>query len=226
MSVFVKRLLPKLKVLLIVGVFFSIGLVLGLKWQVDTVARPSLRTLSTVRPAQAAIVFGAFVYPNGTPCLVLQDRLEMGLQLYRKGIVEKLLLTGDHGRANYDEVNAMRVYLENRGIPREALYCDHAGFDTYDSLYRARHIFEAKSLVLVTQSFHLNRALYIAKALDIRCEGVASDQRAIPEIRSLKTRELLANFKALQDVLTERESKYLGPPVPLSGSSSDSHDFI
>lgn len=196
-----------------------------LKFRVEERARPLLRKLDAAKPSQAALIFGAYVYPNGTPCLVLQDRLERGLELYQAGLVEKILLSGDHGLPDYDEVNAMRRYLERRGVPSEVLFCDYAGFDTYDSLLRARDIFRAESLILVTQSFHLKRALYIADSLGLEVQGVASDQREIPEIRSLKLRELAANFKAFIDLTRARPPVFLGEQIPLSQSVHRSHDL-
>lgn len=223
----IRRFLNRLRKMFILSLaFVLIGIisVIALKHRVQVKGKPYLRTLETVAPSQAAVVFGAYVYPDGTPCLVLKDRLDRGLELYAQGVVQKLLLTGDHGQDDYDEVNAMRQYLEAKGVPPEDLFCDHAGFDTYDSLYRARDIFRAESLVLVTQSFHLNRALYIANSLGLKVQGVPSDQRKIPEIKSLELRELAANFKALLDLKRGRKPVFLGPQIPLSGSAKLSQD--
>ena len=216
--------LRKMFVLFVILVLIGIFSVNVLKHRVQAKAKPYLRTVENVASSQAAVVFGAYVYPDGTPCLVLKDRLDTGLELYRRGVVGKLLLTGDHGQDDYDEVNAMRRYLEAKGVPSEDLFCDHAGFDTYDSLYRARDIFQAESLVLVTQSFHLSRALYIAQSLGLKVQGVPSDQRKIPEIRSLELRELAANCKALLDLTRRRKPVFLGAHIPLSGNGEMSQD--
>lgn len=198
---------------------------LGVDWRVKAVASPVKRTAEHVDPAQVALVLGAYVHPTGTPCPVLQDRLEQALELYRAGKVEKFLLSGDHGRSDYDEVNAMRVYLEKRGVPKELLYLDHAGFDTYDSLYRAKHIFQAESVVIVTQEFHLNRALYIGRSLGLKVQGVASDRRAIAEIRSLQAREYLANLKAVWEVHRKVASTITGPTIALCSTAAEhTHD--
>lgn len=115
------------------------------------------RQVSEVPHKQAALVLGAQVYRNGSLSRTLRDRVMLGIELYKAGKVEKLLVSGDHGRLDYDEVNSMRKFILKRGVPAEDIFMDHAGFDTYDSLYRARAIFEVKSAVLVSQAFHLRR---------------------------------------------------------------------
>lgn len=196
----------------------------GIDRRIDTVASSLRRTPQDVAPAQVALVLGAYVDPNGTPCAVLQDRLDQAYDLYRAEKVEKFLLSGDHGRPDYDEVNAMRIYLQKRGVPKEDLYLDHAGFDTYDSLYRAKHIFQVESVIVVTQSFHLNRALYIGNSLKLDIQGVASDRRQISKIRSLKTREYLANVKAIWEVFRKSPSKFAGPVIALGSGAHHTHD--
>lgn len=203
----------------------SFGLcVFGLKWRVHQAAGPLMKTLETVESAPAALIFGAYVSPNGTPCPLLQDRLQTGCELYRQGLAKKLILSGDHGSTDYDEVNAMRIYLEKQGIPKEALFLDHAGFDTYDSLYRAREIFGAENLILVTQDFHLKRALYIGQSLGLKVQGVSADRRLIPEIKSLQRRELAANVKALWDLKSGRKPVHLGVQLSLDTSGEITHD--
>ena len=210
--------------------FFCISLVTGitalfiLKGRVDQVAAPLTQSLDSVDPSPAALIFGAYVYPDGTPCPVLQDRLLTGLSLYRSGKVDKLLLTGDHGQSGYDEVNGMKEFLERQGVPSDDLFLDHAGFDTYDSLYRARDIFGLKKVTLVTQSFHLKRALYIGNSLGLEVQGVPSDLRKIPEIKSLERREVAANVKAFMDLVRKRPPVHLGSPISMDESSSQTHD--
>lgn len=186
--------------------------------------RSRIRCLAGVRPATAALVLGAYVYPDGTPSHALEDRLLTGLELYRQGLVEKLLLSGDHGRVDYDEVNAMRAFCEARGVPKHDLFLDHAGFDTYDSLYRARDIFGVERLVVVTQRFHLPRALYIARALGLQAEGVEADRRPYQDLAYLEIRELGARLKAFKDVQLRRNPVHLGPPISILGDGRASHD--
>lgn len=113
--------------------------------------------------ADCIIVLGAGVKPTGKPSWMLEDRIIVGEQLYNVNAAPKLLMSGDHGRENYDEVNTMKNYAINDGIPSEDIFMDHAGFETYDSMYRAKKIFGAKKVVIVSQKYHLYRSLYIAK---------------------------------------------------------------
>ncbi len=113
--------------------------------------------------ADCIIVLGAGVKPSGKPSWMLEDRIIVGEQLYNVNAAPKLLMSGDHGRENYDEVNTMKNYAINDGIPSEDIFMDHAGFETYDSMYRAKKIFGAKKVVIVSQKYHLYRSLYIAK---------------------------------------------------------------
>src|SRR3954464_3413541 len=149
-------------------------IVLGVIWGAPAVARPNLivwlggRTPVTtdaaqVPHAQAALVLGARVMPNGAPSSMLSDRIAAAAELYEAGKVDKLLLSGDHSRVNYDEVGTMKRILPARGIPAENIFTDHAGFDTWDSAQRARRIFDVRSAVVVTQNFHMARALYDAR---------------------------------------------------------------
>lgn len=110
----------------------------------------------------AILVLGCGVRPDGSPSLMLRDRLETGLQLYEAGAAPKLLLSGDHGSIGYDEVNAMKDYVLERGVPSEDVFLDHAGFSTYESMYRARDVFQAQRVIIVSQRYHLYRAVYDA----------------------------------------------------------------
>ena len=177
-----------------------------------------------VRPVKVALVFGAYVYPNGTPCPAVEDRLVTALELYQSGKVQKLLLSGDHGQDDYDEVNGMRVYLEAHGVPKADLFLDHAGFDTYNSVVRARDVFGARELVLVTQEFHLPRALYIAQSLGLQAQGVVADKRILAEIDSLQVREVGARLKAFAEVTIGRAPVFLGPTISLDGDAAVTHD--
>lgn len=183
-----------------------------------------VRSLDQVRPVKVGLVLGAYVYPDGTPCSALEDRLLTGLALYRAGKVEKLLLSGDHGRDDYDEVNAMRAYLERCGVPKHHLFLDHAGFDTYNSLVRARDVFGVRDLVLITQRFHLLRALYIASALGLKAVGVEADRRRLADMATLQLREVGARVKAFAEVTVRRAPVYGGPTVDLDGDALVTHD--
>ena len=165
--------------------------------------------------ADAAVILGARVYKSGTLSPILADRLETGIELYKNGKVNKLLLTGDHGQVTYDEVNNMRLYALKRGIPEQDIFMDHAGFSTYDSMYRARDVFKVKRAIIVTQKFHLPRALYIARTLGLKASGVKADKRGYAGIEYLQLREVLANTKATAQLAINAKPAYLGPEIPI-----------
>lgn len=173
---------------------------------------------------QAALVLGAKVYNNGQMSDIFKDRVKPAIELYKEGKVEKILVSGDHGRKDYDEVNSAKEYLLENGVKQEDIFLDHAGFDTYDSLYRAKYIFQAQSLVVVTQDFHLPRALYIANKLGIESCGVGADLHQYYGKEARNRREILAKVKAWLDIVFNSKPKYLGDAIPLSDSGLDSWD--
>ncbi|MFC1617713.1 vancomycin high temperature exclusion protein [Patescibacteria group bacterium] len=174
--------------------------------------------------SQVAIVLGAKVRSDLSPSPMLEDRLLTAWDLYNAGKVEKILLSGDHGRPEYDEVNAMKDYLLAKEIPAEHIFLDHAGFDTYDSIYRAKEIFAVDSLTIITQEFHLPRALYIAKSLDLDAVGLKADRQDYAGVRNNYRREIPAKLKAYYNVLLDEEPKYLGEQIPVTGDSRQSWD--
>ena len=175
-------------------------------------------TVDSVPRTEVALVLGASVY-RGKPSPVLAERADVAVALYRANKVSKILVTGDNGTLFYDEVTPVRKYLLGAGIPSQDIFLDHAGFDTYSSMYRAREVFLARSLTIVTQDFHLPRALWIARRLGLDAYGiVAAGGENSP---SDYIREIPAAIKALLNVLTDRQPKYLGPTIPLSGNGEE-----
>jgi SanA protein len=171
--------------------------------------------------AQCAIVLGARVFQDGTPYAMLADRLEIAIQLYKLGKVDKLLLSGDHGTATYDEVNVMLKYVVERGVPEEDVFTDHAGFDTYDTMYRARDVFMVQTAIVVTQSYHLSRAVYTARALGLDAVGVNADLRPYLHPLRNRAREILARVNAIIQLhITHPGPKFLGPQIPITGDGS------
>lgn len=167
------------------------------------------------------IVLGCRV--NGeTPSPMLSDRLTRGVELYDMNAAPKLLMSGDHGRVSYDEVNAMKQFAIDRGVPSEDVFMDHAGFSTYETMYRAKEVFAAKRVIIVTQKYHLYRAVYIAKQLGLEAYGVDSDlQRYIPYSNA---REILARDKDFVKVIFKPKPTYLGEVIPISGSGDLTND--
>ena len=165
------------------------------------------------------LVLGAGVRSDGSPSEILVDRLETALDIYNKDICETFILTGDHGRKNYNEVRAMKDYVMEKGAKESRIFMDHAGFNTYNSMYRARDIFKVKKAIIVTNEYHLPRALYIARKLGIEAYGVASDKRGYYYMSAYKKRELLAQVKAFIDVnILKSLPTFLGEPIPVQSS--------
>jgi vancomycin permeability regulator SanA len=168
-----------------------------------------------VPPVRVAIVFGAGLAPSGRPSPFLADRVRAAADLYRAGRVQKLLMTGDNSRADYDEVSAMRGYALSLGVPEGDITLDYAGFDTYDSCYRAGPIFGVDDAVLITQRYHLPRAVYLCRALGIHAVGLATPDWERYHWRIMvpyMVREALASIKALWEVhLTRPLPTFLGP---------------
>ncbi len=178
----------------------------------------------TAPVSEIIMVLGASVKANGDPSDVLRDRLDTALALYHAGKSTKFLLSGDNGSADYDEVNAMKKYLLERDVPAEALFLDHAGFDSYDSMYRAKYIFGVKNAIVVTQAYHLPRALYIARSLGINAYGVPADLETYVKIKYFIVREWLADVKAVLDITSMSQPTYLGNTISLDGSGEVTWD--
>jgi len=174
--------------------------------------------------ADAVLVPGAAVYRDGRMSAVFHDRAQVALEVYRKGIAKKILISGDHSRGDYDEVNiAKKFFLEN-GIPGDDLFVDYAGFDTYDSIYRAKHIFQVESIIVATQEFHLPRTLYLAREIGIEASGIKADLRTYNLGFYNALRENAARVKAFGDVVFSARPRYLGDAIPITGDGRDSWD--
>lgn len=172
----------------------------------------------------AILILGAKV--NGdTPSAVLRSRLEKGCELYFAGVADRIIMSGDHGRADYDEVNVMKSYAVSKGVPEEHIFTDHAGFNTYDSLYRAKEIFMCESVVVVTQQFHISRSVFLGNSLGLETYGVtSSEEEYAPSFVTVWLREPLARVKAVASAVFKPEPTYLGESIPISGEASASWD--
>jgi SanA protein len=176
--------------------------------------------LSRIPPRMAIMVLGSQTRGRSLSA-VLRDRVAGGIELTRAGRGRKLLLSGDHGQIYYDEVNAMRLYVLANApdIADDAIFMDHAGFSTWDSMYRARDVFEVKDLLIVTQEFHISRAVSIARSLGIDAVGYAVDQGKFKgkTLRAWETREYFARVKAFLSIVFKPKPKYLGDKIPITG---------
>lgn len=169
------------------------------------------------------IVLGAGIWGD-KPSPMLEDRLLEGINLYNNNVSNKIIMSGDHGREEYDEVNIMKNYAIEKGVPSENIFMDHAGFSTYESIYRAKEIFKAKKVVIVTQKYHLYRALYIANQLGLEAYGVGSDPRKYVGATYRELREILARDKDFIKCIFKPEPTYLGETISVSGNGNATND--
>lgn len=169
------------------------------------------------------VILGAGIWGD-KPSPMLQDRLEEGIHLYKEGVAPKIIMSGDHSREEYDEVNIMKQYAVDRGVPSEDIFMDHAGFSTYESMYRAKEIFNAKNIVIVTQKYHLYRALYIANQFDMNAYGVNADPRKYAGQLYREFREILARNKDVLNCFIKPEPTFLGESIPVSGNGDITND--
>ena len=200
---------------LVVGVANAVVLAGGRGAKTDPQAVPH---------AQAALVLGALVQPDGRPSAMLEDRIRAAAALYRAGRVDRVLASGDHGRPDYDEVNAMRRELVALGVPDSDVFTDHAGFATLDSVVRARKVFNVHSVVVVTQPFHMPRALWLARRAGLTAYGLEAGAGTSYGSKGTasRVREVFARTKAFGDILTGAQPKFLGPRIDIAGSAEAS----
>ena len=187
------------------------------------------RILTTQKAAEledvdCIIILGCQVKDDGSLSHMLRDRLMRGLEVYETGAAPKLLMSGDHGREEYDEVGAMKNYAIENGVPSENVFMDHAGFSTYETMYRAKEIFKAEKVIIVTQEYHLYRALYIAERLGMEAYGVSADLNRYAGQSMRDFREVLARCKDWAMCIFKPEPTYLGEAIPVSGNGDITND--
>ncbi len=208
----------KLLLIVISAGVIAVALVLLWRWVIVRYAARYTFSVDDAPVRRVAIVFGAQVRPNGTLSFMLQDRVDTAVQLYRAGKVQKLIMSGDNRFEYYNEPAAMMAYAIEHGVPAEDIQPDYAGRRTYDTCYRARDIFQVDAPILVTQDFHLPRAIFTCRALGLDAVGVSADRRAY----SWKTlvwsngREIPAILRATLDIILRRPAPVLGEPIPVN----------
>ena len=184
----------------------------GVQW----VYGRSIYTTETAPSDRVAVVFGAAVYGSGRLSPVLRDRMDTAVTLYLDGKVEKILVSGDNSTDTYDEPSAMMEYAIQRGVSPNDIQPDYGGRRTYDTCYRARDIFQLDTAILVTQEFHLPRAIFTCQQLGIEAVGVAADLRPYRDARFYEVRETLATAVALWDTIRQLPAPVLGDPIPIN----------
>ena len=178
---------------------------------------------SNLKDIDCIVVLGAGIWGD-KPSPMLEDRLLQAIDLYQNNVSSKIIMSGDHGKQDYDEVNTMKNFAIDKGVPSESIFMDHAGFSSYESIYRAKEIFGAKKIVIVTQKYHLYRALYIANQLGIEAYGVGADPRQYVGATYRELREILARNKDFVKCIFKPEPTYLGDTIPVSGDGDVTND--
>ena len=211
--------------ILIIAPITIVTVLLAAVFGIDAFVRASVRdrivSATAVPKAECILVLGAGVKEDGSPSSMLADRLDQGIALYQAGVADYLLMSGDHGQADYDEVNVMKQYAIDRGVPSEAIFMDHAGFSTYDSMARARDVFALNRIVVVTQTYHLYRALYIADRLGLDAYGVGADPRSYVGETYRNLREIVARNKDFFLAWWQPDPTHLGEIIPVVGGNGD-----
>ena len=176
-------------------------------------------TFKNDEKADCILILGAGV-KDDKPKPMLRDRLLTGIELYKSGAAEKIIMSGDHGRADYGEVNVMRAFALEQGVRAEDIFLDHAGFSTYDSVYRAKNIFGAENIIIVSQKYHLYRALYISEKLDVKAAGVSANLNTYGGQLKRDIREIIARDKDFFKCIVKPEAEIMGDKIPLDGDGS------
>lgn len=215
-----KKILISLLIMIIIGLL----IILGINFYVKINTKQSIVSINKLnKDYDAILVLGAGLR-NGKPSPVLKDRLDTAYEVYESGAANKIIVSGDHGTKTYDEVNVMKDYLINKGVPSENIFMDHAGFSTYDSIYRAKEIFQAKKIVIVTQEFHLYRSLYVASKFNLEVKGISATLRHYTGETTFELREILARDKDFIKTIFKPEPKYLGDAIPVFGDGNITND--
>jgi vancomycin permeability regulator SanA len=213
-------------VLVCLGIL-GIGALFGINAFVKGTARDQILTpeeAANLADVDCILILGCGVHSDGSPSDMLHDRLRRGVELYELGAAPKLLMSGDHGRKGYDEVDAMKHFAVDADIDSDDVFMDHAGFSTYESMYRAKEIFQAKRIIIVTQEYHLYRAIYIAESLGLEAYGVSSDYRAYSGQVRMDLREMLARVKDFGTSLLQPKPTFLGEAIPIWGDGNLTND--
>lgn len=221
-----KKRLKKIMLFLILTMILGCAIALIINNNVESVGTSYILSAKDVPKADAILVLGAYVFPSGSVSTMLNDRLTVGYELYEQGKAPKLLVSGDHGQKDYDEVNSMKSFLKDKGVPSRDVFMDHAGFSTYESVYRARDIFAVQTVIIVTQEYHLKRAVFVARELGLEAYGVASDKRDYGQAMVMyNLREVAARNKDfLWAKILKPEPTFLGESIPVFGDGKATDD--
>lgn len=213
-----KKIIRFILLLIIISVSLNLYMILSVKDQIYSIDDIDINDFDCI------LVLGAGIR-NNRPSPMLEDRLTTSIKAYNNHLAPKILVSGDHTAINYDEVNVMKNYLIENNIPSEDVFMDHAGISSYDSIYRSKKIFKANKVLIITQKYHLYRALYIANKLDLEAYGIAADQKIYNNQYKRDIREFFARIKDFFKCINKPESTYLGEAYSISGNGDKTNDI-
>lgn len=215
-----KRKINRMIKIMIIGIIILMIAIFSLNIYVVNNTKNEIvkeENVSNIEGVDCILILGAGIWGD-KPSPMLEDRLKEGIVLYKQGTTKKIIMSGDHSREDYDEVKIMKEYAESEGVPSEDIFMDHAGFSSYDSVYRAKEIFGVQKMIIVTQKYHLYRSLYIAKKLGIEAYGIESNLRIYPGQVFREIREILARDKDYFKCIMKPEASIMGEKISLDGS--------
>ena len=214
-----------IRLLIFISPIPIIIIILTINQYILRTTKPKIKKIEEIdiQEMDCILVLGAGIR-NNNPSPMLEDRLLTTVELYNNNISSKIVVSGDHGQENYDEVNVMKNYLLKKGIPSDDIFMDHAGFSTYESIYRLKEIFKTQKIIIVTQEYHLYRALHIASKLNIESYGVIANRREYQNQFKREIREILARIKDFIKCIFKPKPKYLGEIIPVSGKGNITND--
>ncbi len=221
-----KRNINRMIKIMIIGIIILMIAIFSLNIYVVNSTKNEIvkeENVSNIEGVDCILILGAGIWGD-KPSPILEDRLKEGITLYKKGTTKKIIMSGDHSREDYDEVKIMKEYAESEGVPSEDIFMDHAGFSSYDSVYRAKEIFGVQNMIIVTQKYHLYRSLYIAKKLGIEAYGIESNLRIYPGQVFREIREILARDKDYFKCIMKPEASIMGEKISLDGSGDITND--
>lgn len=221
-----KRNINRMIKIMIIGIIILMIAIFSLNIYVVNSTKNEIvkeENVSNIEGVDCILILGAGIWGD-KPSPMLEDRLKEGITLYKKGTTKKIIMSGDHSREDYDEVKIMKEYAESEGVSSEDIFMDHAGFSSYDSVYRAKEIFGVQNMIIVTQKYHLYRSLYIAKKLGIEAYGIESNLRIYPGQVFREIREILARDKDYFKCIMKPEASIMGEKISLDGSGDITND--
>lgn len=221
-----KRKINRMIKIMIIGIIILMIAIFSLNIYVVNNTKNEIvkeENVSNIEGVDCILILGAGIWGD-KPSPMLEDRLKEGIVLYKQGTTKKIIMSGDHSREDYDEVKIMKEYAESEGVPSEDIFMDHAGFSSYDSVYRAKEIFGVQKMIIVTQRYHLYRSLYIAKKLGIEVYGIESNLRIYPGQVFREIREILARDKDYFKCIMKPEASIMGEKISLDGSGDITND--